>query len=112
MLEFAPTDSDTCENSLDAYKKACDVAMAEDGLDVTHPIRLGLVLNFSVFFYEILGDRSKAMALTRDAYEKAIKVVDRVPREWQKDTMLVMQLLRDNVAVWNAETQGCYDVLR
>jgi len=80
--------------------------MGEDGLEVTHPIRLGLVLNFSVFFYEILGDRNKAMVLTRDAYEKAVKVVDIVPRDWLKDTTLVMQLLRDNIAVWNAEAQG------
>ena len=106
LSEFTPSNSEICENSLDAYKKAYDIAMAEDGLEVTHPIRLGLVLNFSVFFYEILGDRSKAMVLTRDAYEKAVKVMDMVPRDWQKDTTLVMQLLRDNIAVWNAEAQG------
>ena len=108
MTEFIPSNSEICHKSLTAYKAACDVAMGEDGLGVTHPIRLGLILNFSVFYFEILGDRNKAMVLARDAFDKAVKVVDTVPKDWQKDTTLIMQLLRDNIAVWTVESQGIF----
>merc|ERR1712138_153598 len=40
------------ENARKAYQEALDIA--EKDLAVTHPIRLGLALNFSVFHYEVL----------------------------------------------------------
>ena len=46
----------------DAYEKARDVGSE---LDTTHPIRLGLALNHSVFFYEIKNDKSKACELAK-----------------------------------------------
>lgn len=50
LAEFATgTDrKDAAENSLVAYKAASDIAMTD--LPPTHPIRLGLALNFSVSF--------------------------------------------------------------
>ena len=91
-----------CNNALTAYKEATDIVYGDNGLDSTHPIRLGLILNFSVFFYEILGEKIKAIFLAREAFEEAIVKIDRLPEECYKDATLIMQLLRDNVAVWSA----------
>jgi len=49
----------------EAYKKAQD-------MEPTHPIRLGLALNYSVFFYEIQNDQTEACKLAKEAFEKAI----------------------------------------
>ena len=40
------------DNASDSYKKAVEEA---EKLTTTHPIRLGLALNYSVFYYEILN---------------------------------------------------------
>ena len=55
LAEFATGDKrkDSADKSLESYKAASDVAVTE--LPPTHPIRLGLALNFSVFYYEILN---------------------------------------------------------
>lgn len=54
------------DKSLDAYQKAFDKASGEGtGLPPTHPIRLGLALNFSVFYYEILNSPDKACGLAK-----------------------------------------------
>lgn len=60
LAEFATSNDrkQTAENSLVAYKAANDIAQTE--LPSTHPIRLGLALNFSVFYYEILNSPDRA----------------------------------------------------
>ncbi len=49
--------------SQEAYGDASDIA--KDQLPSTHPIRLGLALNFSVFHYEIKKDIDKACKLAK-----------------------------------------------
>lgn len=63
LAEFATGNDrkEAAENSLVAYKAASDIAMIE--LPPTHPIRLGLALNFSVFYYEILNSPDRACRL-------------------------------------------------
>jgi 14-3-3 protein epsilon len=50
--------------------------IAEKTLKPTHPIRLGLALNYSVCQYEILKDKKKACELAREAFDKAISKLD------------------------------------
>lgn len=55
------------ENSADAYDSALKVAKKpEEGLPTTHPIRLGLALNFSVFYYEIMNSPEKACQMAKE----------------------------------------------
>lgn len=51
------------EKSQQSYQEALDIA--KDKMQPTHPIRLGLALNFSVFYYEILNAPDKACELAK-----------------------------------------------
>merc|ERR1711907_472474 len=84
-----------------AYDEAMTVATKE--LAVTHPIRLGLALNFSVFHYEVLGNPEEACKMARTAFEDAIAELDNVAEDSYKDSTLIMQLLRDNLTLWTSE---------
>ncbi|KAJ3677411.1 hypothetical protein LUZ60_003135 [Juncus effusus] len=92
---------EAAENTMQAYKSAQDIAVAE--LAPTHPIRLGLALNFSVFYYEILNSPDRACALAKEAFDEAISELDSLGEESYKDSTLIMQLLRDNLTLWTSD---------
>merc|ERR1711955_932 len=106
LAEFATGNDrkEAAENSLMAYKAASDIAMSE--LPPTHPIRLGLALNFSVFYYEILNSPDRACRLAKAAFDDAIAELDTLSEESYKDSTLIMQLLRDNLTLWTSDMQG------
>ncbi|KAJ5084366.1 14-3-3 protein [Penicillium alfredii] len=84
----------------EAYKNATDVAQTD--LTPTHPIRLGLALNFSVFYYEILNSPDRACHLAKQAFDDAIAELDSLSEESYRDSTLIMQLLRDNLTLWTS----------
>ncbi|KAG6526280.1 14-3-3-like protein GF14-C isoform X1 [Zingiber officinale] len=92
---------EAAESTLLAYKSAQDIALAD--LAPTHPIRLGLALNFSVFYYEILNSPDRACSLAKQAFDEAISELDTLGEESYKDSTLIMQLIRDNLTLWTSD---------
>jgi len=92
------------ENSEGAYNDAFEIAKTE--MQPTHPIRLGLALNFSVFYYEILNSPDRACHLAKQAFDDAIAELDTLNEDSYKDSTLIMQLLRDNLTLWTSDAQG------
>jgi len=90
------------ENSQHAYAEAFKIAKEE--MQPTHPIRLGLALNFSVFYYEILNSPDQACHLAKAAFDDAIAELDTLNEDSYKDSTLIMQLLRDNLTLWTSDT--------
>mmetsp|Transcript_9653 Transcript_9653/g.17397 ORF Transcript_9653/g.17397 Transcript_9653/m.17397 type:complete len:234 (+) Transcript_9653:72-773(+) len=95
---------DSAQASLEAYKSATDIAVTD--LPPTHPIRLGLALNFSVFYYEILNSPDRACQLAKQAFDDAIAELDTLSEDSYKDSTLIMQLLRDNLTLWTSDMGG------
>jgi 14-3-3 protein epsilon len=105
LAEFARDDErkKVAQQSLDAYTNATNVSSVE--LSPTHPIRLGLALNFSVFYYEIMNQPQSACFLAKESFDEAINELDSLPEESYKDSTLIMQLLRDNLTLWTSDIQ-------
>jgi len=80
--------------------------LAETSLKNTHPVRLGLALNFSVFYYEILKESDKGCQLAKQAFDEAVENLDQIGDESEyKESTLIMQLLRDNLTLWTEDLQ-------
>jgi len=98
IAEFTDGDEkkQASEDAKTAYADATKVA--EQDLVVTHPIRLGLALNYSVFMYEVFNHRTRRAtwhALLRSAYVE----LDNAAEDSYKDSTLRMPLLRDNLTL-------------
>jgi len=91
----------SAENSEKAYVEATKIA--DTTLKPTHPIRLGLALNFSVFYYEITNTPVKACDKARIAFEDALAELEALEEDSYKDSTLIMQLLRDNLTLWSSD---------
>eukprot|EP00548_Thalassiothrix_antarctica_P006920 CAMPEP_0194145854 /NCGR_PEP_ID=MMETSP0152-20130528/18873_1 /TAXON_ID=1049557 /ORGANISM="Thalassiothrix antarctica, Strain L6-D1" /LENGTH=248 /DNA_ID=CAMNT_0038846213 /DNA_START=75 /DNA_END=821 /DNA_ORIENTATION=+ len=91
----------SASSALDAYTAASGIASSD--LPPTHPIRLGLALNFSVFYYEILNSPDRACNIAKQAFDDAIAELDTLNEESYKDSTLIMQLLRDNLTLWTSD---------
>lgn len=104
LAEFAKGDGRETQSAKaeKKYREATDLAAAES-LPSTNPIRLGLALNFSVFYYEILGKPQEACKLAKEAFDAAIAELDGLPEEQYKDATLIMQLIRDNLTLWTSD---------
>jgi len=102
LAEFATGEKkeEHSNNASEAYKQATNAA---GSLAPTHPIRLGLALNFSVFKYEVQQQTEEACSLAKGAFDDAIAELDTLDEESYKDSTLIMQLLRDNLTLWTSD---------
>jgi len=69
LAEFqaAEVRKESASKALEAYTSASNIA--NQNLAPTHPIRLGLALNFSVFYYEIMNSPNNACQLAKQVSE-------------------------------------------
>jgi len=101
MSEYLPDSNETINDAKDSYKNAMNAAKS---LSPTNPIRLGLALNFSVFYYEIMNQPKEACKLAKNAFDKAVGELEDLSEDRYKDATLIMQLLRDNLTLWQSES--------
>jgi len=96
------------EHANSSYSEAFEMSKIE--MKSPHPIRLGLALNYSVFFYEIMDERTRACKIAKEAFDEAMKDMDTVKMSSFKDSSLIMQLLRDNLTLWTTNTSDDEEV--
>ena len=105
MAEYADDNKqkEIGESASKAYDEAKEIA--ERSLKTTHPIRLGLALNSSVFYYEVMSDPTKACQMAKTAFDEAIADIEQLDDDVYKDATTIMQLIRDNLTLWTSELE-------
>lgn len=88
--------------SMNSYKEANDLA---ESLACTNPIKLGLALNFSVFYYEVMNDPATACKIANTAFDEAIHQLEKIEDDQYKDSTTILQLLKENIDMWKADEQ-------
>ena len=92
---------DTCNKAEKVYKEAYEIANKD--IPITNSTRLGLALNYSVFYYEIKGLKEEACSIAKNAFDESMKVLDDLEKSKAKDTLLIIQLLKENLILWSNE---------
>lgn len=82
-------------------KTATELARIE--LESTHPLRLGVALNFSVFYYEVQGMPEHACRLAQQAIDDAVANIDTLTEQSFVESTRVMQLLQNNLTLWTSD---------
>ena len=88
------------EKAASSYTHAIKLA---ESLPATNAVKLGLALNFSVFHFEIKNDSAEAVSLAQKAFYGAIEDLDALDEDKYKASSVILQLLRDNMAIWTDE---------
>ena len=103
--EFAEGDEfeEAKNNGEKIYKEAYDMALKD--INIYNSVRLGLALNYSVFVYEIMDNKNEAYEIAQKAYDDAMKMVDDVEKNRTSDNLLLIQLLKENLNIWNNEIE-------
>jgi len=90
--------------SQESYTKSYQLAAKL--LPATHVTRLGLALNYSVFFYDIRKSPERACHVAKNAFDAAIEELDVLSEENYKESVMILQLIRDNLSIWIEELGG------
>lgn len=104
IAEYKAEQGSERQKAIEAAEAAYAEALnhAKEHMPSTHPNRLGLALNYSVFYYEILNSPDKACDLAKKAFDEAIGDLEKLQDNDCKDSTLIMQLLRDNLTLWTS----------
>ena len=92
---------DGADKAKTSYENA--MRIAKEKLSRANPAYLGLALNYSVFLYEIIGQKQEAIDLADKSFKEAVDLLDELLEEEYSEATLILQLLKDNVALWNEE---------
>ena len=91
---------ETKKGALEGYSKSLEHTQS---LNACNPTRLGLALNQSVFYYEIMKDHKKACELGENALNEALEKIDDVDEETFRDAKSIIELLKENLSLWKEE---------
>ena len=106
-FEIDEKKTENIDNALNSYKQATELAVK---LPTTHPMKLGLALNYSVFYYEILNDKQTAFKIASEIFNMANDRLGGSEENQYKDSLAILQLLKENIELWKIKEEIKKDV--
>ncbi|OHT15986.1 14-3-3 protein zeta [Tritrichomonas foetus] len=86
------------------YTKA--IEYAEKNLELTNPVRLGLILNYCVFLVDIKGQRKAGREFAQKTLESAQSSLSDADPSTHNDAEICLKLLKDNCESWFEEDEN------
>ena len=101
--EFAEGDEfeEVSNNARKMYKQTFD--LAEKELPLYNEVRLGLILNYSVFEYDIMDNKNEGYEMALKTYNDTMKILDDVEKKRASENLLLIQLIKENINIWSNE---------
>ena len=88
-------------NARKMYKQTFE--LAEKELPLYNEVRLGLILNYSVFEYDIMDNKNEGYEMALKTYNDAMKILDDVEKKRASENLLLIQLIKENINIWSNE---------
>ena len=103
MAEYATGENleSVSESALQAYTRGREIANSQ--LTTTHPVRLGLALNFSVFLHDVKENNEMAIGIAQNAHDDAISELGNLDDASFKEISPILSLLSDNLNTWKSD---------
>ena len=81
--------------------------VSKDASSAYEEIALGLALNYSVFYYEVLNDHATAIKVASEALDKSNKELPNIDEdaEENRDAVSIISLLKENLDMWKSEEE-------
>ena len=75
--------------------------VANENLNPAHPVRLRIAFCFSKFYYEVLNSVDKALAISKEAYEKGQRCLAELPEDLKFHARVNLACLSENIDNWS-----------
>lgn len=105
IIELTPKEKEEEINTLktkadENYKLGLNLCSNLNNLNTT---KIGLILNYTVFLYQIIKDCRNAYIIANNAYQTTLKSIndDKYDLTLLKDLNKLMNLLKDNISKWS-----------
>ena len=68
---------------------------------------LTIYLNYSVFVYEVVGDKKRAYEDLKEKFEDTLMELNNIPEEELKNLIQILNLIEENLEFWKIEIDEC-----
>ena len=92
--------AEVTENAHKFYKQATEAAVK---LKAYNSNKLGLALNYSVFYFELKNDSATACKIAEEALAGARDEIDSMDNEEAKEALSIIELLKENLDLWKED---------